>query len=457
MSKILVVGAGRSSLGAAKLLRKLGKDFLISDVSEKYPEQLQAIKREGFPLTIGPQDESLLEDTSELIVSPGLPSDIPLLQAARQRQIPINSEIDLALGIFNGPLIGVTGTNGKSTTTTLIAHILEKLGISAVASGNIGVPPSFLLADDVRVEVFVMELSSYQLDFSNAIRNRCSIFTSFSQDHMERHKDMKSYFQAKWRLILATESSGLCIMPRVVVEAAKTFKSPVPNAPIVQVLIDREKPVRYGKDTLVVHFDTKKSSLSGDGIRGVRYLPEDFSFHNKLNLIYSILSVQTLQKTHWDRCLETVSTYSWLPFRFQKIGTWMGYPVFNDSKSTNVESTVVALESVQKPCILLLGGLPKGESYKEIGRFKSKIATLITFGAASARIADDLEHLNPHQFSTLKDALQSLPRFFDRSPGPVVFSPACSSFDEFQNFEDRGDFFNQQIRTYANFSNNLNH
>jgi UDP-N-acetylmuramoylalanine--D-glutamate ligase len=324
--------------------------------------------------------------------------------------------------------------------------MLEKLGINAFASGNIGIPPSFILADDVRVESFVMELSSYQLDFSMPIKNRCSVFTSFSEDHMERHKDMKSYFLAKWRLVMATETQGLCIMPRVIVEAAKKFRAPIPEATLVQVLIDREKPLKWSPRTLYVHFDTKKSLLKGDGIQGVRQVPEDLSFHNKLNLIYSILAVQSLRKTPWDRCLETLSSYCWLPYRFEKIGTWMGHPIFNDSKSTNVESTIVALESVHKPCILLLGGFPKGESYRSLSKYKSKIGTLITFGAASAKISEDLESLNPHQFTTLKDALQSLPRFFERKPGPIVFSPACSSFDEFKNFEERGEFFNRQIR-----------
>ncbi len=446
MSKTLIIGAGRSSLGAAKLLNKLGKEILVSDISEKYPDQIQSIRNAGFPLIIGPQTDDLLEGVDQLIVSPGLPSQLPILEAARNLKIPIRSEIDLALENFHGPVIGITGTNGKSTTTTLIAHLLDKLGVGAIASGNIGIPPSFILADDVRVEAFVLELSSYQLEFSQQIRNKCSVFTSFSEDHMERHKNMRSYFLAKWRLMMATEPSGFCIMPRVVVEAARAFKAPIPKATLVQVIVDREKPVRWSGPQLVIHLDTKKGLLKGDGILGARPIPEDLGFHNKLNLIYSVLAVQSLRKTSWDRCVEALSSYAWLPYRFQNIGTWNGFPVYNDSKSTNVESTLVALQSVTQPCVLLLGGLPKGESYKPIKAFKSKIATLITFGAASEKISEELEELHPFAFSTLKEALQELPRFFERTPGPLVFSPACSSFDEFLNFEDRGEFFNRNYR-----------
>jgi UDP-N-acetylmuramoylalanine--D-glutamate ligase len=446
MNKTLIIGAGRSALGAAKLLLSQGQKPLVSDIAEKFPEVAQEIRSAGADLVIGPQTPELLKGIAQLVVSPGLSPDIPILQEARKRGLPILSEIDLALAVFEGTVMGVTGTNGKSTTTTLLAHLLKELGSEAEASGNIGIAPSLLLAEGRVPEILVLELSSYQLDFSQPIRNHCSLFMSFSPDHLERHGTMENYFKAKWKLMLATVESGRLIMPRRILEHAKEYGMPFPKAPIIQIVVDSETPYRDYGPTHSVHIDSQKGIVSGHGFSRPETLPAELSFHNQLNVVASILAVRSLiSEAPWSDLMRAVASYEWLPYRFQKIGSFMGHPVFNDSKSTNVESTLVALQSMRVPAIVMLGGYPKGESFAPIAQHKDRIGTLIAFGAAGPKIENDLKDLNPRVYPTLRAALGEIAAIVRQTPAPIVFSPACSSFDEFKNFEERGAFFNQNL------------
>jgi UDP-N-acetylmuramoylalanine--D-glutamate ligase len=232
-------------------------------------------------------------------------------------------------------------------------------------------------------------------------------------------------------------------MPRRIVEQAQQFRMPAPKAPITQIIVDAEVPFGDYGPTRVVHIDSTKGLVSGDGFPQPERLPAELSFHNQLNVVASILAVRSLIKASWNDLMTGVATYRWLPYRFEKIGSFQGHPVFNDSKSTNVESTLVALQSMRVPAIVLLGGYPKGESFEPILAHRHRILKLVAFGAAGPKINNDIKELNPIVFATLQAALSELPGIIQQHPAPIVFSPACSSFDEFKNFEDRGAFFNQ--------------
>jgi UDP-N-acetylmuramoylalanine--D-glutamate ligase len=269
---------------------------------------------------------------------------------------------------------------------------------------------------------------------------------SFSPDHLERHGTMENYFKAKWKLMLATVESGRLIMPRRIVEHAKRYGMPFPKAGITQIVVDAETPYTEYGPTEVVHIESRTGRVSGAGFPRPEMLPPELSFHNQLNVVASILAVRSLiSDAPWNELMRGVATYEWLPYRFQKIGSIQGHPVFNDSKSTNVESTLVALQSLRTPAIVMLGGFPKGESFEPIAAHRDRIGTLIAFGAAGPKIEKDLADLNPRVFPTLKAALSEIGAIARQTPAPIVFSPACSSFDEFKNFEERGAFFNQNL------------
>ncbi len=440
MLRYLIVGAGRSALGATRLLLRDGHAVTISDIEEKFPAALTAIRSSGARVIIGPQGEELLDGIDHVVVSPGLSPNIALLQAARRLKISILSEIDIAMERFQGLVLGVTGTNGKSTTTLLLTHFLQASGLAAEASGNIGIAPSLFLAEGKSPAAFVLELSSYQLEYSRQLPNQVALFMSFAPDHLERHGTLKAYFLAKWKLIEACQ--GLVVMPRKILEFASQFQAPVPGARIAQILIDGEAPFAYGQ-SVPVFVDTQAQTVRSELLSGSMKLPMPLEIHNQLNVAAALIAAHFIRPN--PLVLESLTNFSWLPFRFQNIGTIKGLPVYNDSKSTNVESTEIALKSLFNPCILLLGGAPKGESYAPLLTQSAKILKLISFGAAAPQINSELAALSPISFPTLKEALGALPELLKSSRGPLVFSPANASFDEFNNFEERGLFFNAAL------------
>ena len=439
MQCYLIVGAGRSALGATKLLLDEGHKVIVSDIEEKFPALLAEIRATGTHVIIGPQGSELLNGIDALVVSPGLSPLIPLLVEARRRNLPILSEIDIALRLYQGVVLGVTGTNGKSTTTLLLAHFLRATGMDAEASGNIGVAPSLILADR-SPEALVLELSSYQLDYSAKIPNKVSLFMSFAPDHLERHGTMEAYFLAKWKLLMETD--GLIVAPRKILEFALKFGAPVPKAPIAQILIDEETPVSFGRDFFIRLESATQTITSEIFQRGLR-IPGSLELHNQINVAAALIAAHFLRPN--EDVLSSLASFEWLPYRFQKIGTIGGETVYNDSKSTNVESTEIALQSLQKPCLLFLGGAGKGESYQPLLQQTAKIRKLVTFGAAAGDINRDLKDLNPMTFATLREALGALPQILKTTSAPLVFSPANASFDEFANFEDRGRVFNALV------------
>lgn len=448
MLRYLIVGAGRSALGATRLLLDGANAVTISDIEEKFPAALAEIRASGAKVIIGPQVPALLDGIDRIVVSPGLSPKIPLIVEARARKIPILSEIDVALERYDGIVVGVTGTNGKSTTTLLLAHFLQAAGMDAEASGNIGVAPSLVLAEGRKPEAFVLELSSYQLDYSASIPNRVSLFMSFAPDHLERHGTLEAYFLAKWKLITACD--GLVIMPRKIIEFAKEFKAPIPRAKIAQILMDDESPISFG-NSIIVTIDSQKQKIESPLFLGSLAFPLPLEIHNQLNVTAAFVAANFIKPD--PSMLDSLLHFTWLPFRFQKIGSIMGQAVYNDSKSTNVESTEIALQSLTKPSILLLGGAPKGESYAPLLSQKHKILKLISFGASAPQINQDLSELKPETYATLKEALAALPQILKGVEAPLVFSPANASFDEFNNFEERGHFFNTTLASLLDPNN----
>ncbi|MBC7530347.1 MAG: UDP-N-acetylmuramoyl-L-alanine--D-glutamate ligase [Oligoflexus sp.] len=440
MDRYLIVGAGRSALGATRLLLRDGHSVTISDIEEKFPGSLADIRSSGALVVIGPQGIDLLDGIDRIVVSPGLSPRIPLLLEARARKIPILSEIDVALERFDGTVVGVTGTNGKSTSTLLLAHFLKASGVDAEASGNIGIAPSLILASGKVPEAFVLELSSYQLDYSARINNRVSLFMSFAPDHMERHGTLEAYFLAKWKLIEACD--GLVVLPRKILEFAQKFVAPPPRAKIAQILIDDEQLFPFGQ-SIAVHIDSKLQTVRSELLASPSKFPMPLEIHNQLNVAAALVASHFLAPNVDP--LPSLLNFTWLPYRFQNIGTIKGQPVYNDSKSTNVESTEIALQSLTKPCVLLLGGASKGESYAPLLSQSQKILKLISFGASAPQINRDLADLSPTTYPSLKAALGALPALLQSIEAPLVFSPANASFDEFNNFEERGQFFNTTL------------
>lgn len=405
--KWLVIGAGVSGLGAAKFLRHQGYDVVVSERSKLEPAKAEAFAKTGALLRDGGHDASHLEGVGKIVLSPGLPPTHQLVKAAEARKIPLISEIDLALENYRGKLIAVTGTNGKSTTCAMLGHVFAKLGLSAGVGGNFGDPPTAMLAEGRVPDYLVLELSSYQLEQSSQVRPEAAVFTSFSYDHLARHGSLEGYFAAKWKVFEQQRPGQLAVLPAYIAEIAKT------------------NGLRFPAGVKVVHAE---------------------GAHNVLNANFTAAVVSHLTGRAPSSILPLLADYKALPHRCEHVGNVPGGPVVNDSKSTNVESTLVALQSLDRPVILMMGGQGKGEPYAPLLAEKAKIARLVTFGASGPEIADQLRGELPlDEFPTLKGALDAIGGILEKHPYGVLFSPGCASFDEFRNYEHRGEVFKQAM------------
>lgn len=417
----LVIGAGVSGLGAARFLAKRGDLVRVSERSRLSPEKAAAFIDAGVELKDGGHDLSHLDGITNVVVSPGLPPTHPLLVEAGKRLLPVISEIDLALLEYAKPgrhVIAVTGTNGKSTTCAMIGHLLEKLGKTVVVGGNFGDPPTAMLADGRVPDYLVLELSSYQLEQSNLVAPEVAVFTSFSFDHLARHGSLAGYLKAKWRIFDHLPAGSLSLVPDGI------------------LAVSRKEGLKDPSGLTVVQPEVP-SPFAAYGITEV---------HNQLNATFAVLTVQHLTKKSAKELTPLLADFRGLPHRCELVGrlgpNGTGAAIINDSKSTNVESTLVALQSQPKPVILMMGGQGKGEPYAPILAERAKIAALVTFGATGPIIAAELQDKLPtHAFPTLKAALTEMDALLAKYGCGVLFSPGCASFDEFDNYSHRGEVF----------------
>lgn len=445
----MVLGAGISGVGAARLLKRNGADVFLSDLKAPSSEITTKLALEDIPLHVGPQEFELLNGLTGIIPSPGIPLSIPLLKKAVQRGIRLVSEIDLACRFIDRPIIGVTGTNGKSTTSAMFHHILGKRGYRSFLGGNFGFSPCDALVDAPdSYDYFVLELSSYQLELSRAVSCDVVVFTSFSSDHMARHGTSQAYFEAKWNLVRQATPRATIIAPADVWQSAQGFHCPLPKPPQQMFVVETpiHKPCAIsGSQRFSI---TPEGLFQGEHKLSALDKPALASRVNRLNAVYACLGVEALVHQDPAIILDELRDFRTLPFRTELIGTWKGFPIINDSKSTNVDSTLVALGEQTGPVILLLGGRGKGDPYAPILRFRDKISCLVIFGEDAPALEKDLgpSGLSIRRYDTLKAAVGSLPEILAQKPGAVLFSPACASFDEFKNYEHRGQFFTEMIR-----------
>ncbi len=436
MKKVLILGSGISGIGVAKLLRKQQFECLLSDINPIAREKIISLEQLGVQVYSGVQTKELLDDIDLIVPSPGIPLSVPILQQAQSLAIPIQSDVQIARQFFSGDIIGVTGTNGKSTTVELIAHLLNKQNIRAVAVGNVGISPCELLASQPQPQVLVMELSSYQLESCDHMDVKVSVFTSFAPDHLARHGTMDNYFQAKWKLYSQTQEGGSIIFSPSFLSFLKTH--PQSERGDLQVYVvgrcrQHESHSRYR------FVDTTATSVKIDD---TPYQLPPWGLHNRTNAIFAVISCLKLGiKLPFD-LRPVLQDFHFLPFRFQIIGKLSGCSIVNDSKATNVEATRVAMESMDDNFYLLLGGQGKGESFTSLNHLKQGVLKAFCFGESALEIYQQIDFAHKSYHDTLELAVNALIQEFSLHPGPILFSPACASFDEFKNFEHRGHVFN---------------
>ena len=461
MPRAEVIGLGRSGIAAAKVLNQDGWDVTLGDsaaessiLSRPNGQELQAsiqkLQQENILVKLEHSPSLTAEYKPDLIVaSPGVPWDIPILVAARDQGIDTIGEIELAWRYLSTiPWLGVTGTNGKTTTTALIAAMFKAAGLSAPACGNIGYAACELVLQqnqpDNNLDWIVAELSSYQIEASSQLQPRIAIWTTFTPDHLSRHKTLENYYQIKASLL---DRSSQKILNGDDPYLRKLGQSQWHNAYWTTVegkdnfigdrQIKRDRLVKI-EDSWIVAFGELILPLSLFKMPGK---------HNQQNLLLAVAAAR-LAGIDKNAIAEAITSFPGVPHRLEYLRTYQGVNYINDSKATNYDAAEVGLASVDAPVILIAGGEAKpGEDQAWIAQIKRKASSVLLIGEAAADFAQRLsesDYKNYEIVETLDNAVvRSVELARQNNAKAVLLSPACASFDQYLSFEHRGDHFRE--------------
>jgi UDP-N-acetylmuramoylalanine--D-glutamate ligase len=431
----LVAGLGATGLSVARYLVACGQTVRVID-SRKVPPGLEALREDHPDVEVGlaTLDPRWLDGVDRLVLSPGLSIDLPLVVAARQRRIPIVSDIELFARAADAPIAAVTGSNGKSTVATLTRHLLEAMGFEARAGGNLGPPALDLLAG--HPDVYVLEISSFQMEATESLHPQVAALLNISADHLDRHRSLERYAELKQKLLYAAHV------------AVYNEDDALVNA------IGRAHP--HG-----LPFSTSRAPRQGYGIddrHGERWLARDGEpllradllrirgRHNEGNALASLALAEVLAQRPLTE-LEALASFPGLPHRCEWIAERRGVTYINDSKGTNVGATIAALDGLEGPFVLIAGGQAKGASFAPLAQSaRGKVHAGVLIGEAAPAIGTALAGICPTVGAVdMQDAVARATALA-RGGMTVLLSPACASFDMFANYMDRGAQFAAAVR-----------
>ncbi len=445
MKRIVILGSGESGTGAAILAKQKGFDVFVSDkgaIPQKYKEELQqhAIAFEELQHT-----EHLILNANEIIKSPGIPEKNELVQKLRANNIPIISEIEFAARYTSAYIIAITGTNGKTTTTSLVYHLLQKAGLNVACGGNIGVSFARLVAEK-EYNYFVLEISSFQLDDMFAFRANIAILTNITPDHLDRYQyELQNYVNAKFRILQnQTESDYFlyCADDEITLEnlqKVNTKAQVVPfslnqNLAIGATAMDGTITVRIKQNQL----NPYTMLISQLALKGR---------HNAYNSLAAAVVGQALEIKN-ETIREALMDFKNVEHRLEKVATVRGVEFINDSKATNVNAAWFALESMEKPTVWIAGGTDKGNDYTMLNELvKDKVRVIVCLGVDNSKIhaafGKDVDLII--NTTSAQEAVQVAFKFAKPNEC-VLLSPACASFDLFKNYEERGRLFKAAVK-----------
>jgi len=446
---IVIVGAGRSGLAAARYCLGHGAHPILNDHRnrDELAGRLSDFEELGIPLRLGSHSPESFSDADGVILSPGVPTNIEALLSLRDRGIPIIGELELAGSLVQAPIVAVTGTNGKSTTVSLIHAMLGASERKSALGGNIGKPFIELVEEEPDADVFVIEVSSYQLETIDRFRPHIAVLLNITPDHLSRHRNLAGYAAAKGRLFINQEHDDWAVYnaddSEVVSVASGSRARRLPWS-----LRRALSPGLYRKGSLAIWFreghqetyDLSQFALSGD------HYAED---------ALAAIAAARLAGASIDGVQSTLDCFRGLPHRFETLGTCRGITFINDSKATNVDAAVRAVQGVPSgKLILLAGGEDKGASYQPLREalIGQHAKAVCVFGEAAGVLQENVTDALPtFRHTTLEEALSEA--MLQATDGDVVLlAPACSSFDQFTDFLHRGEVFRQLVQQLGEVS-----
>lgn len=447
--RIAVLGLGLSGRAAARCLMSKGAQVLAFDDRSRgeLGEDLLADAESYYSLHLGGERGDEFATAEALVLSPGVAPQHDLVRAAEERDIPILSEIELASRLVRGPIVCVTGTNGKSTTATLIHRCLQATGRSSVLAGNIGTPASEVVTGLEVDDVLVLELSSFQLERINRFHPAISVFTNLAPDHLNRYADVDAYAAAKRRMLENVDEEDYFVFPAGD-PYAEAWAEACP-AKSVRFSIDDEAPATDGV-WVESGFITARMGEKIQRILAVDEL-QLLGPHNLANVCAAVAAVLPFEPSA-ERLAGQLREEQGLPHRSEFVRELDGVRFIDDSKATNVHAARACLAGCEAPVVALLGGRGKGEDYSALREAMKPVRLAICYGEEAKPIAVALAGTVPvRRAESLRAALLEL-KSAVASGDTVVLSPACASFDEFRSFEERGDYFKMWANAWGGLS-----
>jgi UDP-N-acetylmuramoylalanine--D-glutamate ligase len=441
--RVLVVGLGKSGVASALFLKDRGARVTVSDT--KSPDQLRdeipILLDHGITVETGGHGERTFRGQDLIVVSPGVPVDAPPLVQARAAGEPVIGEIELAAQNLLGPIVAITGSNGKTTTTTLAGEILAAGGLPVAVGGNIGTPAISLVAAASRETVTVLEVSSFQLETIQTFRPKVAVILNITPDHLDRHRTFQTYVDAKARIFENQQPDDFAVLNE--------------DDPTCRTLRDRTRAE-------VFWFSRKQEVQNGAWVRDGKILFRDASGQREIMLVNEIplkgahnvenvlagVCAGALMGCEPARIRKAIQEFKAVEHRLEYVATIKGVEYFNDSKATNVDATIKALESFPKNIHLILGGKDKGSDYTVLSDLlRERVKRVYTIGAAAEKIESQIKGAAEIVHAETLDNAIRRAAAVAQSGDIVLLAPACASFDQFQSYNHRGRVFKEVVHS----------
>ncbi len=446
--KVLVFGTGISGIAAAKLLLEQKAEVVVYDGNEdvdkcRIIDQICDGKsvHQNVTVVLGKLSEELLDEIQLMIISPGVPTDLPIVDRFREKNIPIWGEIELAYRVGKGDVLAITGTNGKTTTTALLGEIMKNFNEDTYVVGNIGNPYTSIAGKTSERSVIVAEMSSFQLETVYKFHPKVSAILNLSPDHLNRHHTMEAYIEAKQKIAMNQLERDTCVLnyeDEVTRKFGETLKANVLYFSSQRIL---EKGV-YLKEN-AIFYNTGENEIKICQVEELKLL----GIHNYENVMAAI-AMSASYGVPIDVIRKSVMEFQGVEHRIEFVAEKNGVAYYNDSKGTNPDAAIKGIQAMNRPTLLIGGGYDKDSSYDEwISSFDGKVKKLVLVGATREKIADTAARLGFTE-SVFADTFEEAVEICIKNAVPgdaVLLSPACASWGMFKNYEERGDKFKELV------------
>ena len=440
--KIVILGAGESGAGSAVLAQKQGFEVFVSDKGQIKQNYREILEKNGIKWEENNHDESIILSADEVIKSPGIPENAPIIRKIREKNTPIISEIEFAGRYAKGVKICITGSNGKTTVTNLIYHILKKAGKKAAMTGNVGNSFAMAVADG-SYDYYVIELSSFQLDGMYEFKADIAILLNITPDHLDRYDyKLQNYIDSKFRVIQNQKKDDFLIFW----EGDPIIRTELSHRKTEMTLLPFSDEIKDGmaayieNNELIIDYQNKINLMT----------IHEFALkgrHNTYNSMAAAIAGKILN-IRKDVIRESLADFQGVEHRLEPVITVCGINFINDSKATNVNSTWYALECMENNIIWIVGGVDKGNDYSELFIIvKKKVKAIVCLGKDNKKLIESFKDkiATIVETSSMEEAVRSA-YYLAKKGETVLLSPACASFDLFKNYEDRGRQFKQAVR-----------